>query len=252
MYGYIYRTTDTSNGKIYIGQHKSEVFDPSYNGSGKIIVNIKQVRPQDLTTEVIEWCETRSELNEREKYWITTFDSQNREVGYNLAEGGEGGVTRIGFKHTEETKEKIRNTKVGEKNPMYGKKATTETRQKMSKSQRGRRLSEETKQKMSEAMKGNTNFSGHTHSEETKQKLRLIAISQGRVPPSHKGYHHSDDSKQKIGEANKGKTPWNKGKTGWKKGKQQQKHIFITLDYDLAVMGKSNAYMHHPDWVLVE
>ena len=37
MYGYIYKTTNLINGKIYIGQHKSEEYDSSYYGSGKLI-----------------------------------------------------------------------------------------------------------------------------------------------------------------------------------------------------------------------
>ena len=40
MYGYIYKTTDLRNNKIYVGQHKSEIFDTSYYGSGKIIKKI--------------------------------------------------------------------------------------------------------------------------------------------------------------------------------------------------------------------
>ena len=37
MYGYIYKTTNLINGKIYIGKHKSEKYDKNYYGSGKII-----------------------------------------------------------------------------------------------------------------------------------------------------------------------------------------------------------------------
>ena len=34
MYGYIYKTTNKINGKIYIGQHRCDHFDESYIGSG--------------------------------------------------------------------------------------------------------------------------------------------------------------------------------------------------------------------------
>lgn len=37
MYGYVYKTTNIINGKMYIGQHKSEKFDESYKGSGVIL-----------------------------------------------------------------------------------------------------------------------------------------------------------------------------------------------------------------------
>lgn len=36
MYGYIYITRNLINKKIYIGKHKSEKYDSSYYGSGKL------------------------------------------------------------------------------------------------------------------------------------------------------------------------------------------------------------------------
>lgn len=38
MYGYIYITTNLINGRMYIGKHKSEKYDSSYYGSGKILL----------------------------------------------------------------------------------------------------------------------------------------------------------------------------------------------------------------------
>ena len=39
-YGYIYKTTNIVNGKIYIGQHKysKNKIDESYLGSGKLLI----------------------------------------------------------------------------------------------------------------------------------------------------------------------------------------------------------------------
>lgn len=43
MYGYIYKTTNLLNGKIYVGQHKAEKFEPDkYLGSGTIFLEALQ------------------------------------------------------------------------------------------------------------------------------------------------------------------------------------------------------------------
>lgn len=90
-YGYIYKTIDLKTGKIYIGQHKNNVFDKDYHGSGIIITNIKRKRPTDLITELIEYCDTCDILNEREIYWITKYNSTDKSIGYNISTGGTGG-----------------------------------------------------------------------------------------------------------------------------------------------------------------
>ena len=90
MYGYIYKTTNLLNRKIYIGQHKSKVFDPSYYGSGSWFRSVfKKYGKNNFTTEIIEECESPQSLNEREIYWIEHFQSRNPSIGYNLAKGGE-------------------------------------------------------------------------------------------------------------------------------------------------------------------
>jgi hypothetical protein len=63
---------------------------------------------------------------------------------------------KLGFRHTDKAREKIRLAKLGEKNPFYGK-----------------THSDEVKSKMSEDRKGEKNaFYGKTHNEETRQKIR--------------------------------------------------------------------------------
>lgn len=97
MYGYIYKTTNLKNGKIYIGQHKSVKFDANYYGSGIWFKKVFQANGKDnFRCEIVEECASLEELNDREVYWIEYFQSRNPDIGYNLAKGGEqiyGGCT---------------------------------------------------------------------------------------------------------------------------------------------------------------
>lgn len=56
---------------------------------------------------------------------------------------------RIGKHHSDESKRKMRESSLGDKNGMYGRKHKDESKQKM----RGRKFSDETRQKMQEARK---------------------------------------------------------------------------------------------------
>lgn len=90
MYGYIYKTTNKLNGKFYIGKHKSSYFDPRYLGSGNYITAaIKKYGSECFTNEMIDTADNLAELNDKEKYWIAELNA--RELGYNIAPGGDGG-----------------------------------------------------------------------------------------------------------------------------------------------------------------
>ena len=57
MIGYIYKTTNLINGKIYIGQHKSSSFDTNYYGSGKLLIKaLKKYGKENFKIELIEGC----------------------------------------------------------------------------------------------------------------------------------------------------------------------------------------------------
>ena len=161
MYGYIYLTTNTLNGKIYVGQHKSDKFDSWYLGSGTYLWNaMKKYGKENFVTKMIDTAESKEELNEKEIYWIKELDSRNLDVGYNLARGG-AGQTLSGT-----TRQRIAEALRGRKNPkspeaikklseaLKGHAVSAETRRHMSEAMKGRTLSEETKRKMSEAKKG--------------------------------------------------------------------------------------------------
>lgn len=85
MFGYIYKTTDLLNGKIYIGQHSKNSFDKYYIGSGrKLLLRLKEIGRKNFKTEILEWCETQQELIDRETYWIKHYNSTDPNIGYNV------------------------------------------------------------------------------------------------------------------------------------------------------------------------
>ncbi|GJQ43816.1 MAG: hypothetical protein JETCAE03_33140 [Ignavibacteriaceae bacterium] len=100
----IYKITNTISGKFYIGlDTKSR---KEYLGSGIYIKRaIDKYGIENFKKEILEECETKEELCEREKFWIKKLNSKVPN-GYNIADGGHGNNGKI-FK--------------GKNNPMYKK-----------------------------------------------------------------------------------------------------------------------------------
>lgn len=90
MYGYIYKTTNLVNNKIYIGQHKASGFEPAkYIGSGVILDNaIKKYGLENFKNELICICYSKEELDSKEIYYINLYNSTDRLIGYNIQTGG--------------------------------------------------------------------------------------------------------------------------------------------------------------------
>jgi hypothetical protein len=88
----IYKTTNLINGKIYVG--KDTLNRPGYLGSGIYLKNaISKYGIENFTKETIETCQSKDELCERELFWIKELKSQDKSIGYNISDGGEGGDT---------------------------------------------------------------------------------------------------------------------------------------------------------------
>lgn len=89
MYGYVYLITNEVNKKTYVGQHRSQTFDESYWGSGKLLSRAYRKYPGDSqwSRKVLEWCETQEDLDRREKFWIVETNSLVPS-GYNLLVSG--------------------------------------------------------------------------------------------------------------------------------------------------------------------
>ena len=94
-YGRIYIIKNTINSKVYIGQTKVSLklrFQNHLSAArkGKDYVIGKAIRKygeENFYIELLEEC-TIEELNEREKYWISYFNSTNNKFGYNISIGG--------------------------------------------------------------------------------------------------------------------------------------------------------------------
>lgn len=94
MHYIIYKTTNKVNNKFYVGQHQTENLNDSYLGSGLLLSRaIKKYGIENFEREILEECDNKHLMNEREKFWIERFDARNKDIGYNIAFGGEGGDT---------------------------------------------------------------------------------------------------------------------------------------------------------------
>lgn len=88
---YIYKIINLINNKIYIGQHYGYI-DDNYMGSGLLINRaLLKYGKENFKKEIIEICNSKKEINNREKYWIYFYNSTNIKIGYNITKGGNGG-----------------------------------------------------------------------------------------------------------------------------------------------------------------
>jgi group I intron endonuclease len=150
-YNFVYLTTNIVNGKQYIGDHSTNI-DPNkdtYLGSGRPYFQnaLNEYGKQNFKREILEFFSTKQEaFNAQEKYIIkynTLIPS-----GYNMSPKG-GNMYKGSV--SENSKELIRQSKLGQKNPMFGK----------SPNNKGKKMTEEQIKKMKD----------HKFSKEHRRKL---------------------------------------------------------------------------------
>lgn len=240
MYGYIYKTTNLVNGKIYIGQHKSQVFDRDYHGSGKLIRRaFEKYGIENFKTELLKWCETRSDINKYEKIYIHIYHSNDLAVGYNISKGGDGGDTFSGLTDDEKEhrRKKMKMSMSGRiviNNGEIEKYVKSDELQHYLESgytegylhtpERDRIRSESKKKfyrehpdfrNSSMFEKGSSGFTGK-HTEETKEKIRQKLVGTKQSEETRKLKSQLLRERYASGWQNpmKGKEPYNKGERG--------------------------------------
>ena len=154
--GLIYCIT-FKNGKRYIGQttrtiEKRMKEHLTQKGCIALHAAIEKYGEDNYTIEILIIVNDEL-LDDYEKTFIKLFNTLVPN-GYNIRDGGSNG------KHCEESRERMRQAKIGPKNHNYGKPRTEETRAKISEKKKGenhhfynKELSIEHKQKLSEVHK---------------------------------------------------------------------------------------------------
>ena len=147
---YVYVITNSVNGKIYVGQHVGDDLEAYFAHNVKAALAnrgnktylykaIRKYGADSFTIEpLIVDVKDKIALDEWEKLFISMFETQNSDIGYNITGGG-GGRLGTHHKHTEEFKKQVSLRHKGKVTPL-------ETRIKISLSQKGRKFTEEHKQ----------------------------------------------------------------------------------------------------------
>lgn len=180
---YVYITTNTINGKKYIGvsTNKKSSYVKSYLGSGRVLkAAVAKYGINNFTKEIIKEFETDKEAREYERYLITYYGAVKNPNFYNLAPGGFGGGN-YGRKMTKKQKKYL--------SSLYkGKKRTPEQIEKMASKLRGKKQSSEVvknranmmkkyyatlspRKKLERARRISKSLTGNTLSDITKEKL---------------------------------------------------------------------------------
>ena len=97
----IYKYTNIVNGKVYIGlstnvdKRENYHYEATYNENDGRYKNhlysaMRKYGYDKFKFEILEEC-PKEKLRERERYYINLYQSNDREKGYNLTQGGEHG-----------------------------------------------------------------------------------------------------------------------------------------------------------------
>jgi len=175
---FIYKITNLINKKIYIGQtidpkrrwseHKS---DARKRPKFPISFSINKYGEENFIFQILEKYNSILDANNAEIRLISEFNSRDREIGYNIKIGGDA------HDWSDESKQKLSKSKMGNKNAFFGKSHTLKTikiisANSLGNSHRlGKITSDETKIKLSKAFSGENN---------PNRKLSLFQVNEIR------------------------------------------------------------------------
>lgn len=90
MHHFIYKTTNSLNGKYYYGAHSTKNIDDGYLGSGVSLKKaIQKYGKENFYREIIEFCNEENEMYLKEEKIVA--EHYKKEECYNMNVGGKGG-----------------------------------------------------------------------------------------------------------------------------------------------------------------
>lgn len=102
-----------------------------YLGSGKILKQaISRYGRENFSREIIAEADTLEELNALEQHYINSYNACESKEFYNIAIGGTGGNTRLGYSEEEYAEYCKKFSRPPEENVMYGRKHSLVSKQK--------------------------------------------------------------------------------------------------------------------------
>lgn len=190
----IYKIVNKVTGKFYIGSsvnfkrrwcmHKFELKRGNH-GNKYLQRAWDKYGEKNFIFEAIKEVEPiKEKILKEEQLYLDTLSPYD-ENGYNISKKA-GNI--LGYRHTDEARKKIVESKLG-------KPRSEETKRKLSEAQKGKIIPQETRDKISKTLKGRPSpMKGRKASEETKKKMSK----------SLKGIKKSEEWKRKIGDAQRG------------------------------------------------
>jgi group I intron endonuclease len=167
----IYCIENRLNGKMYIGQAyniERRLYEHEYHlkrGTDKSTALQNAINKYGFDSfdfYILEACEPE-QMNDREVYYISRYNTNNRCHGYNISAGGKQGL--LGHKFPPEFGQKISAIKKGWK-------MSDEQRLRLSNLFKGKIVSEETRRRISAGRSGEKHYMfGKKHTEESKKKM---------------------------------------------------------------------------------
>lgn len=94
-YGVVYVATHRESGKQYVGQTtrtpSERWIEHGYHKTSVIAKAIAKYGSAAFDLDTLDWAMTKVELDHKECFWVAFLETMERDLGYNLKEGGAAG-----------------------------------------------------------------------------------------------------------------------------------------------------------------